>query len=108
MNSPLDADYEYQFFDRLACAGSPFKEPTELNERYLDWKSWMGDTRYWAFVRGRFGDGTDLLADMEGWSISIIDKADGTEKQCCNIIGVTVYEHLARLLEDTASNYEQN
>ena len=95
-NSPHDADYEFQFYERSACSGSPFKEPVNVSEFYLEYADWQGNTPYWAIVNGRFGDGTDLLMDMEGWSISIIDKGLGVQRQCCEIVEINSYEHFAR------------
>ena len=58
----------------------------------------MEDTKYWVSTAAHFGDGTDQLADMSFWSISMIDKADGVQKQCCDMGDVTVFEHEVRLL----------
>ena len=84
-NSPLDVDYEFQFYDSAACSGSPYKEPVDVRDIYLNYASWMGDTQYWDIVSGRFGDGADLLTDMEGWSISINDRGSGIQVHCCEI-----------------------
>ena len=108
-NSPPDADYEFQFYDGSACSGTPFKDPLDVRDYYLEYESWMGDTPYWNLVQGRFGDGSFLLEDMAGWSIGIIDKGMGIQRHCCEIGEVKVYEHIhRRLLEETAPESDQN
>ena len=80
-NSAENVEYQYQFYDQNStCTGTPYGEPFDIREIYLDYtnENWLGDTPFWLVYNGKFGQGDELLLNMEGWSIAIMVKDDPT------------------------------
>ena len=78
-NSAENVEYQFQFYDTSStCTGSPYKDPFDAKEMYLNYASWQGDTPFWVIYSGRFGSGEELLMDMDGWSIAIMAEGDPT------------------------------
>ena len=78
-NSAENVEYQYQFYDQNStCTGTPYGEPFDIREIFLNYASWQGDTPFWLVYTGLFGQGDELLQDMEGWSIAIMVKDDPT------------------------------
>ena len=96
------ADFVMKIFNSNDCTGDDAVQEFDVSERYRDKQWWMGDALQIS-VRGYYGDGIDLLSDLENHSVSLLASHKNDQNvvstvpfSCCAITELIIYEHYRR------------